>query len=138
MNVLSMRTIQAVLRLVLICSSLTAAWAQTAISRIVSAANTFLSTLDEKQRQKVLFAFDDDKQRARWSNFPTSFVPRMSCLPESSGKTSMASRFPLASQLRRAEAKLAVSPIRVEPHRSSARCESRPSAAGSFHAQPPE
>jgi hypothetical protein len=25
---------------------------------------------------RVLFAFDDDKQRATWSNFPTSFVPR--------------------------------------------------------------
>src|ERR1700756_1611579 len=49
---------------------------QTAAQRIVSAANNFLSTLDEKQRQKVLFAFDDEKQRARWSNLPTSFVPR--------------------------------------------------------------
>jgi len=43
---------------------------------MVSAANTFLSTLDAKQRQSVLFAFDDEKQRANWSNLPTSFVPR--------------------------------------------------------------
>jgi hypothetical protein len=42
----------------------------------VSAANAFLSTLDDKQRQTVLFAFDDEKQRQRWSNFPTGFVPR--------------------------------------------------------------
>jgi hypothetical protein len=28
------------------------------------AANGFLSALDEKQRQSVLFAFDDEKQRA--------------------------------------------------------------------------
>jgi hypothetical protein len=42
----------------------------------MTAANTFLSTLDEKQRQRVTFAFDDDKQRQRWSNFPTGFVPR--------------------------------------------------------------
>ncbi|HEY6291035.1 MAG TPA: DUF3500 domain-containing protein [Terriglobia bacterium] len=56
--------------------SVTAAAAQTATSRMVSAANAFLSTLDEKQRQSVLFAFDDEKQRARWSNLPTSFVPR--------------------------------------------------------------
>jgi Protein of unknown function (DUF3500) len=71
-----MRTLRGVLTLALVCASLTAIRAQTATSRIVSAANTFLSTLDEKQRRKVLFAFDDEKQRARWSNFPTSFVPR--------------------------------------------------------------
>src|SRR3954451_754742 len=56
--------------------SLTIAVAQTPTSQIVSAANKFLSTLDEKQRQTVLFAFDDDKQRARWSNFPIVMVPR--------------------------------------------------------------
>jgi hypothetical protein len=50
--------------------------AQTPTSRIVSAANAFLATLDQKQRQSVLFAYDDDKQRATWSNLPTSFVPR--------------------------------------------------------------
>src|SRR5205085_7693824 len=36
----------------------------------------FLSTLDQKQRQSVLFAFDDEKQRARWSNFPIAMAPR--------------------------------------------------------------
>ena len=41
--------------------SLGAAMAQTATARIVSAANSFLSTLDEKQRQSVLFAFDDEQ-----------------------------------------------------------------------------
>jgi hypothetical protein len=76
MNVFSMRTIRGGLALALICSSLAVARAQTATSRIVSAANTFLSTLDQKQRQSVLFGFDDEKQRARWSNLPTSFVPR--------------------------------------------------------------
>jgi hypothetical protein len=50
--------------------------AQTATSRIVSAANTFLSTLNEQQRRSVLFAFDDEQQRQRWSNFPTVMVPR--------------------------------------------------------------
>jgi hypothetical protein len=50
--------------------------AQTATSRIVNAANAFLSTLDDKQWQSVLFAFDDGEQRKRWSNFPTGFVPR--------------------------------------------------------------
>ena len=36
----------------------------------MSAANAFLSTLDEKQRKSVLFAFDDEQQRVRWSNLP--------------------------------------------------------------------
>jgi hypothetical protein len=56
--------------------SLGVATAQTATSRIVSAANSFLSKLDDKQRQSVVFAFDDEEQRKRWSNFPTGFVPR--------------------------------------------------------------
>jgi Protein of unknown function (DUF3500) len=61
---------------ILIALSLRAAGAQTATSRIVSAANSFLSTLDDKQRQSVLFAFDDEQQRKRWSNLPTGFTPR--------------------------------------------------------------
>jgi hypothetical protein len=56
--------------------SLASAAAQTNPSRIVSAAQAFLSTLDEKQRQGVSFAFDDEEQRVRWSNLPTSFVRR--------------------------------------------------------------
>ncbi|HLX44680.1 MAG TPA: DUF3500 domain-containing protein [Bryobacteraceae bacterium] len=59
-----------------ICLSVTAAMAQSATSRIVSAANTFLSTLEQKQRDSVLFAFDDEAQRARWSNLPTTIVRR--------------------------------------------------------------
>jgi hypothetical protein len=54
----------------------TGAQAQTATSRIVTAANAFLSTLDEKQKQSVLFAVNDEEQRVRWSNFPISIVPR--------------------------------------------------------------
>jgi hypothetical protein len=42
----------------------------------VSAANTFLATLDQTQRQTVLFSFDDQEQRKRWSNFPVAVVPR--------------------------------------------------------------
>jgi hypothetical protein len=62
--------------LTLLCLSAVASMAQTATSRIVSAANTFLSTLNEQQRRSVLFAFDDEQQRQRWSNFPTVMVPR--------------------------------------------------------------
>jgi len=60
----------------LICLSASTALAQTATSRIVTAANTFLSTLDDKQRQSVSFSFDDEQQRKRWSNLPTTMVPR--------------------------------------------------------------
>jgi hypothetical protein len=43
---------------------------------MVSAANAFLSTLDDKQRQSVVFSFNDEEQRKRWSNLPTTMVPR--------------------------------------------------------------
>jgi hypothetical protein len=43
---------------------------------IVSAAKAFLATLSEAQRDTVVYAFDDNEQRARWSNFPVSFVQR--------------------------------------------------------------
>ena len=61
MSVFSTRIIARGLALALMCSSLVAAGAETATSRMVNAANTFLSTLNEQQRQKVLFAFDDEK-----------------------------------------------------------------------------
>lgn len=47
-----------------------------ATARIVSTADLFLASLDAGQRQKVLYAFNDNEQRARWSNFPTGFIPR--------------------------------------------------------------
>jgi hypothetical protein len=75
-GVMSMRINHPLRVSILIVFSLGHAVAQTATSRIVSAANTFLSTLDQKQRQTVSFAFDDEKQRARWSNLPTSMVSR--------------------------------------------------------------
>jgi hypothetical protein len=76
MKVFSIRMLRGLATFAVIGSSVTAAPAQTPTSRIVSAANTFLSTLSEKQRQSVLYSFDDEKQRATWSNLPTSFVPR--------------------------------------------------------------
>jgi len=53
-----------------------AATQPTVTSQIVTAANTFLSTLDAKEQKNVQFAFDDEKQRARWSNLPVGMVPR--------------------------------------------------------------
>jgi hypothetical protein len=60
-----------------LCLCLTPALAQqAATTRIVRAANTFISSLDENQRQRVLYAFDDLRQRGRWSNLPVPMVPR--------------------------------------------------------------
>ena len=50
--------------------------AQTNTAQIVSAADGFLSSLDADQRKSVLYDFNDNEQRARWSNFPTGLVPR--------------------------------------------------------------
>lgn len=74
-----MKTALSICVLALACWAVNAALAQTPqtpTARIVNAANTFLSTLDQTQRAKVLFAFNDEKQRARWSNFPTRMFPR--------------------------------------------------------------
>lgn len=52
------------------------AQAQNPTPKIVSAADAFLATLTPEQRGKVVYAFTDETQRARWSNFPTGVVPR--------------------------------------------------------------
>ena len=52
------------------------ATAQQSTSDVVRAADKFLATLTDTQRQKVLYAYDDAGQRARWSNFPTGMLPR--------------------------------------------------------------
>ena len=45
-------------------------------AKIVSSADAFLATLDPTQKAKVLFEFNDEKQRLRWSNLPASVSPR--------------------------------------------------------------
>src|ERR1700732_4018284 len=45
-------------------------------SKIVASANGFLSSLDDGQRSKVLFEFNDAGQRKNWSTLPTTMVPR--------------------------------------------------------------
>jgi hypothetical protein len=76
MKTLSMRMLCAVGALGLMCASLRAATAQSETAKVVKAANAFLATLDPKQRASVLFAFDDEKQRVRWSNLPNRMAPR--------------------------------------------------------------
>ncbi len=62
--------------LAILCCVVHTAQAQTPTARIVSAANTFLSSLDQAQRRNVLFSFDDEQQRMRWSNLPVTAVRR--------------------------------------------------------------
>lgn len=76
MNSIAMRTARAIVALAMLGLMVKPAAAQTATARIVGAANSFLSTLDEKQRGSVQFAFDDEAQRVRWSNLPITIVRR--------------------------------------------------------------
>ncbi len=47
-----------------------------ATEKAAKAADAFLAMLDEGQRKAAVFAFDDEAQRARWSNLPVSMVKR--------------------------------------------------------------
>ena len=70
------RLLLGVLAAVLCCGLAPAQSSLTVASRIVASANGFLSSLDEGQRSKVLFEFNDAAQRMKWSNLPTTMVPR--------------------------------------------------------------
>jgi hypothetical protein len=61
---------------VLCCGLAPAQSSLSVASKIVASANGFLSSLDEGQRSKVLFEFNDAAQRMKWSNLPTTMVPR--------------------------------------------------------------
>src|SRR5580698_5864793 len=62
---------------VVLCCALASAQSSSSVaSKIVASANAFLSSLDEGQRSKVLFDFNDAAQRKNWSNLPTTMVPR--------------------------------------------------------------
>jgi hypothetical protein len=72
----SLKVLLTVSVLVLGSLPLQAATAAAPIGRIVAAAQSFLATLDEGQRNKVVYAFDNAEQRVRWSNLPVAIVPR--------------------------------------------------------------
>jgi Protein of unknown function (DUF3500) len=61
---------------VLLLAGLNSGSAQTSTEGVVLAANGFLATLSEAQRQKVVYRYEDSEQRVRWSNFPTGMVRR--------------------------------------------------------------
>lgn len=46
------------------------------VGEIVKAADALLATLDETQKQNLMFDFTDNEQRERWSNLPVAMVPR--------------------------------------------------------------
>jgi hypothetical protein len=64
------------LAILLFCGLANAQTPNSVTSRIVVAADAFLTSLDAGQRSKVLFDFNDAAQRTRWSNLPTTMVPR--------------------------------------------------------------
>jgi hypothetical protein len=43
---------------------------------IAAAANQFLASLDDRQRARVVYNFNDESQRRRWSNLPAGMVRR--------------------------------------------------------------
>src|SRR5437016_894426 len=78
---------------VLACGLAQAQSPSSVASTIVAKANGFLSSLDEGRRSKVLFDFNDAAQRVKWSNLPTTMVPRaglkMGDLSEAQRKAAM-------------------------------------------------
>ncbi len=46
------------------------------ISSTAKAAEAFLATLSEEQREAVLYDYDDETKTTSWSNFPVTFVER--------------------------------------------------------------
>ncbi|MBF4615701.1 DUF3500 domain-containing protein [Curtobacterium sp. VKM Ac-1376] len=46
------------------------------ISATASAAEAFLDTLSDEQRESVLYDYDDETKTTSWSNFPVTFVER--------------------------------------------------------------
>ncbi|MGW0949086.1 DUF3500 domain-containing protein [Streptomyces sp. NPDC002623] len=45
-------------------------------AQVVTAANAFLATLSEEQKDTALYDFDDPAKKTGWSNFPTPVVER--------------------------------------------------------------
>ena len=76
MTARSMRLLRTIGVVAATCLAARTAPAQQPTARIVAAAERFLATLDQPQRGRVLFRFDDDAQRTRWSNLPVQMSPR--------------------------------------------------------------
>lgn len=70
---------------------------------IVTAAKAFLATLSAEQRQTATYAFDDNAQRAKWSNFPTSFVTRGGIMRKDLNETQLAALDALLAEVMSAD-----------------------------------
>lgn len=46
------------------------------VAEVVESAQALLRELSEDQRDRLLFSFDDERQRRRWSNLPAANFPR--------------------------------------------------------------
>lgn len=46
------------------------------ITDTAAAAEVFLATLSDEQREQVLYSYDDETKTTSWSNFPVTFVER--------------------------------------------------------------
>ncbi len=72
-----LRTSKRNLLAAVLCCGLASAQSPASVaSKIVASANSFLTSLDANQRSKVMFEFNDAAQRMKWSNLPTTMVPR--------------------------------------------------------------
>ena len=59
-----------------VATSTSAATTTETITGTAAAAEAFLATLTEEQREAVLYAYDDETKTTSWSNFPVTFVDR--------------------------------------------------------------
>ncbi|MEN0138663.1 MAG: DUF3500 domain-containing protein [Rhodococcus sp. (in: high G+C Gram-positive bacteria)] len=57
-------------------SSADAATTAETIASTAQAADQFLATLSDDQREQLMYAFDDETKTTSWSNFPVTFVDR--------------------------------------------------------------
>ena len=62
-------------------------------AEVVTAANAFLSSLDDTQRDTVEYDFTQDLARQTWSNFPTTTVPREGIVLADLSETQLANAY---------------------------------------------
>ena len=70
---------------------------------IVTAATAFLATLSDEQRKAATYEFNDNTQRALWSNFPTSFVARGGIMRKDLNATQLAALDALLNEVMSAD-----------------------------------
>jgi len=74
------------------------------ISDTAKAAEEFLSTLSDEQKEQVLYDYDDETKSTSWSNFPVTFVERSGIKLGDLGKTQRAAALKVLKALLNDEA----------------------------------